>query len=211
MSFDDMEIAVDPDILIPGLFQRVNASRQLRKELNGQLMETEIELGEFFGSIDVVTARIKNRVQELHMTPPVAPPQMTAAPASAPASVPPLAAPAQATGTAGMTLEEFKANMASILQGSLDAVSDKLSSKIAGMLKELPTLSGSAREYKLREIQEAAGFESVDFSSLYKHEQVTSNIADIGVEEKESKGIDSTLEKLRKLKGLKSKPPGDQA
>ncbi|MBF0503589.1 MAG: hypothetical protein HQL14_00665 [Candidatus Omnitrophica bacterium] len=195
MSLEDKNIT---------LVQRIDQLRQSRYALDQELMETELLMGQFLGSLDVVTVRITNRLKEPQTSAPVAP------------VVPPLVMPAPGTPVsaapaAGMTLEEFKTHMAAILQGSLDAVSDKLSDKIAGMLKDLKTLSGPAREYKLREIQEAAGFESVDLSKLYVHEDVQSNLGDIGVEEKESKGIDSTLEKLRRLKGLKSKPGGDKA
>ncbi|OGX20353.1 MAG: hypothetical protein A2Y04_06435 [Omnitrophica WOR_2 bacterium GWC2_45_7] len=104
-----------------------------------------------------------------------------------------------------MTLDEFKTHMGSILQGSLDAVSDKLTDKIAAMLKELGTLSGPAREIKIREYQQSGEYDTVDFSSLYKNQEVQSNLGEVGVEEKESKGIESSLERIRQLRG-KPKP-----
>ncbi|MBF0571437.1 MAG: hypothetical protein HQL12_06145 [Candidatus Omnitrophica bacterium] len=206
MSPEDTNTIDDPEVLVPRLFQRINATQQSRKELNDELMEMELLLGEFVGSMDVVTARVKNRIQEPRTVLPE--PPVPAVPLSVPPA-PLVASPA--AGQAGMTLEEFKTHMGAILQGSLDAVSEKLSDKIAGMLKELKGLSGPAREYKLQELKEAAEFESIDLSKLYVHQEVQSNLEDIGVEEKESKGIDSTLEKLRRLKGLKPKPGGEKA
>jgi len=40
----------------------------------------------------------------------------------------------------------------------------------------------------------------IDLSGLYKHENVQSNIEDVGVTETEAKGIDKNLEKLRQLR-----------
>ncbi|MBF0511161.1 MAG: hypothetical protein HQL13_02410 [Candidatus Omnitrophica bacterium] len=187
------------------LLQRIDAVRQARHDLNDELGVIELTLSESIGLVDVVALRVKNKRQE---TPIVLPP---AAGVVTPSAMPPLGqAKEQLPAQAGMTLDEFKTHMSAILQGSLDAVTEKLSDKIAGMLKELKTLSGPAREIKLRELKEAAEFESVDLSSLYVHEKVQSNLEDVGVEEKESKGIDSTLEKLRRLKGLKTKTDGEK-
>ncbi|HBR14192.1 MAG TPA: hypothetical protein DD723_01425 [Candidatus Omnitrophica bacterium] len=176
----------DPVAVLTRLVKQIDGIRQVRNELEEDLKRTELSLNEFIGSMDAVGQRLK---------------RIKAEPSRAAAPNPP---PAPASPT-GMTLDEFKTHMGSILQGSLDAVSDKLTDKIAAMLKELGTLSGPAREIKIREYQQSGEYDTVDFSSLYKNQEVQSNLGEVGVEEKESKGIESSLERIRQLRG-KPKP-----
>ncbi|MBF0123395.1 MAG: hypothetical protein HQL21_08355 [Candidatus Omnitrophica bacterium] len=180
----------DPLVLLPALSKRLEGIRSLRNELDEDLMMAELSLNEFIGSLDAVGLRLK-RIQ--------------AQPKKAVESSPlPVASAPAAPG--GMTLDEFKTHMGSMLEGSLDKVSNKLSDKIQAMLKELGTLSGPAREVRIREYQESGEYASVDFSSLYKDQKVQSNLGEVGVEEKETKSIDANLERLRKLRALKGKP-----
>ena len=189
ISFPDEN--ADPLVLVPGLSLRLDAARQMRNELDEELTMAGLALNESIGALDVVGQRLRRmKAEPKHAAPAVPAPAATAAPAAVPG---------------GMTLDEFRSNMGTILQGSLDAVSNKLTDKISGMLKELGTLSGPAREIRIREFQQSGEYESVDFSSLYKDQKVQSNLGEVGVEEKESKGIDANLERLRKMRAMKPK------
>lgn len=95
---------------------------------------------------------------------------------------------------------EFTEILERLLQGSLEGLGDKISRKILDKLKGLRALSGPEREDGVRELKELADSEAVDLSALFS-EKVKSNIQDIGVEEKETKGIDEGLRKLREMRG----------
>jgi len=98
---------------------------------------------------------------------------------------------------------DMNAQLEKLLQGSLDALGDKLSDKMLNMMSELKTLSGPMRTVKMREIKETADAELVDLSSLFAHQEVQSNIEDVGVDEQEVKGMDSSLDKLRAMRKKK--------
>ena len=98
-----------------------------------------------------------------------------------------------------MSEQDFKALLEKLLQGSLEHLGDKISGRIMDKLKELKETSGPQREVKIKELKEVADSETVDLTKLF-HEKIESNIDQIGVDEKESKGIDKSLEKLRKMK-----------
>jgi len=117
-------------------------------------------------------------------------------PEPASAAVP---APVQAAPPAA---EDYKAIIEKLLQGSIEALGDKLSGRIMAMLQELKTVSGPMRETKLQEIHEAAQSEHVDLAGLFLYEKVESNLGKEGIQidEKKSKGIGSILDKLKKLK-----------
>ena len=93
-----------------------------------------------------------------------------------------------------------------MLQGSLDVLGDKISNRLMATLKELRSLPVEMRAAKIQEVKQMADAELVDLSALYKHEPVESNIEEVGVHEKESKGMDTNLEKLRALRRGKPKP-----
>ncbi len=195
MSTNHLDLTDDPVTALPLLAKRLDDIRVSRNALDEDLMLAELSLNDFIASMDGVGKRLKRMKTEPRIP----------APFYQPPPPPVIASPAAAATPAGMTLDEFKAHMGTLLQGSLDAVSDKLSGKIQGMLRDVRGLSGVARDVKLQEIKEAAEYEMVDFSSMYSHEKLQSNLGDVGVEEKESKGIDANLERLRKLRGLKPK------
>ncbi|MBF0330880.1 MAG: hypothetical protein HQL17_03005 [Candidatus Omnitrophica bacterium] len=186
----------DPVALLPELSQRLDDVRQARNELDEELMNTELSINEFIGALDGVGQRLKRIKVE---------PKKAASVQSVTPSMPVEPSSSVISGSGGMTLDEFKSNMGTILQGSLDAVSDKLSGKIQAMLKELGTLSGPARDLRIQEYQQSGEYASVDFSSMYKNQTVQSNLGEVGVEEKETKSIESSLERLRKMRGLKPK------
>ncbi len=195
MSTNHLDLTDDPVTALPLLAKRLDDIRVSRNALDEDLMLAELSLNDFIASMDGVGKRLKRMKTEPRIP----------APFYQPPPPPVIASPAAAATPAGMTLDEFKAHMGTLLQGSLDAVSDKLSGKIQGMLRDVRGLSGVARDVKLQEIKEAAEYEMVDFSSMYSHEKLQSNLGDVGVEEKESKGIDANLERLCKLRGLKPK------
>ncbi|MBF0494126.1 MAG: hypothetical protein HQL28_03225 [Candidatus Omnitrophica bacterium] len=168
------------------LGDRLRAIKETREALCEDVILIETTLDGFIDSMETVNIRLRE------MRKPAAPAQVPAATERGP-------------GIQGMSVEDFKTYIEKLLQGSLEAVSDKISDRMVKMLGELKGLAGTAREAKIREIKEAADFENVDLSKLYMHQEVQSNLSDVGVEEKESKGIDSSLEKLRKLRGLKPK------
>jgi len=92
------------------------------------------------------------------------------------------------------------AQLEKLLQGTLDVLGDKISDRLMGMLKELKSLPVDMRISRIQEVKQVADAELIDLSSLYKHQQVESNIEDIGVTETESKSIDKNLDKLRQLR-----------
>ncbi|MBF0477934.1 MAG: hypothetical protein HQL26_00460 [Candidatus Omnitrophica bacterium] len=195
MSPDISGLTEDPEILVQKYSKRLDDIRMARHQLDGEFLTTNTSLNDFISSTDAVIHRLMTKKAE--------PKKMTIVPsADVISSQPPLVAPA---GGQAMTLEDFKTHMGSILQGSLEAATDKISNRIQGMLKELRGLSGPARDAKYREIQQVAEYEMIDISQLYKHEEVQSNLGEIGVAETETKSIDANLERLRKMRGSKPK------
>ena len=96
---------------------------------------------------------------------------------------------------------DFASNLEALLEKSLDKLGDKVSDRILKMLERLQGTEGPAREEQLRAIKQAADEELVDLSNLFMHQEgIKSNLEDIGVDEKEAKGIDKNLERLRELR-----------
>lgn len=98
-----------------------------------------------------------------------------------------------------MSQEDFKALLENLLKGTLEGLGDKISQNILLKLKDLKGLTGETREAKMQELKEAADAELIDLSKLF-YEKIETNIEEIGLEEKETKGIDKNLQKLRKIK-----------
>jgi len=92
------------------------------------------------------------------------------------------------------------AQMEKLLQGTLDVLGDKISDRLMAMLKDLKSLPVEMRATRIQEVKQAADAELIDLSGLYKHENIQSNLDDVGVTETESKGIDKNLEKLRQMR-----------
>lgn len=176
-------MSASPVSVITEFTLRLSSIRQARGQLSEELTGLEASLGAFAGSLDTINQQFK----VIKASPPAQQSKINPAP--------------------GMSPEDFKAFVEKILQGSLEAVGDKLSDKILGMIRELKGLAGAERDAKIQQIKEAADGGVVDLSSLFINEEVQSNLGEVGVEEKESKGIESSLEKLRKMRG-KTKPGG---
>lgn len=176
----------DPAEIIRQLNRQLSELQRYRVGVDRELVSIGTKLDEFIGSVETISQRFK----ELKMT-------RKAGPAAA--------APGAGVPAAGMSLDDFKVYIEKLLQGSLEAASDKISTRIMSMLKELKGLAGTAREAKILEIREIAASEMVDLSKLFTHDEAQSNLGEVGVEEKESKAIDSSLEKLKKMRGLKPK------
>lgn len=102
--------------------------------------------------------------------------------------------------------EDFKSQMEKLLQGSLEHLEDRLSHRILNMLKDLKDVKGPAREMKLKEFKAAVDDGVIDLSGLFIHDKLESNIGEIGIEEKESKGIQKSLDRLRKMRTGDDKP-----
>ena len=175
-------MSADLVAMIPEFFSRLGDIKQSRRQLSEEFLKTEASIAEFMSSLDAVSQRLKDMKTYLS-------PQQT-----------------KAVPFSGMSQDDFKGFIEKILQGSLEAVGDKISDRIMNMLRELKGLAGAEREAKIQQIKEAAESDMVDLSSLYIHEKMQSNLSDVGVEEKESKGIESSLEKLRNLRSGKPKP-----
>lgn len=171
--------------------ERVDAITSFQKEALEKLHMLDGELGTWFEEICAANILLSNKRKARG---PAAPPPK-AGPQPAAAQV--LAAQGQPTG------EDYKASIEKLLQGSIDALGDKLSDKIVGMLKELKTMAGPVREAKISEIWNAAQSEHVDLAAMFLHEKVESNLGADGlkIEEKKTQGIGSILDKLKKLKG----------
>jgi phage shock protein A len=101
-----------------------------------------------------------------------------------------------------MSEEDFRDVLERLLHGSLEELGDRISQRILDKLKDIKGLSGRARETGIRELKEMAGSELVNLSRLFNQE-VKSNIHDIGVEEKETKGIGEGLSRLREMRRQK--------
>lgn len=174
---------IDFQIMVPALSSRLGDIRQSRVWLSEEFLGVDKSLDEFLNSINTVNQRL----MEIKTAP--SPQQTKVAPMP------------------GMSPEDFKIFIERILQGSLEAAGEKLSGKIMNMIGELKGLAGTERDAKLRQIKEAADTNPIDLSTLYTHEAVKSNLGEVGLEEKESKGFESSLDKLRQMRG-KPKPGG---
>jgi hypothetical protein len=164
-------------ISISEITRRIGDIRQSKIQVSREIASIEILLDELISTADAVTLRLQEKKKE--------------------AALPP---------GPGASLDEFKANIEKIVQGSLEAFGDKISAKVLAMLQELQGLTGPAREVKIRQIKEVADSEMADLSTLF-NTKVESNIGEIGINEQETRGIDSNLQKLRKIRG-DAKDPG---
>lgn len=186
------------DVLIEGLKKRAEGVRQSQDELDGDRRFVETWLENSTKEMDSLNSRLtemKSHVAAAQPSPEKVSSEkefLTLVQESLDKKTQPSA-------------QDFTAQLEKLLQGSLDALGDKISDKIANLLKELKTTSGPVREAKMREIQEAAEEDQVDLSKLFLFEKVESNIETLGIQEQETKGVGNILDKLRKLKGIKDK------
>ena len=189
------------------------AQSETQKEIQASVLELEKELDTWLAEMCSINVTLRDKVKaRAAIMQETARPQMPPMPPSEPTLVqPPVAqttptpaqpVPVQASAGLG---EDYKASIEKLLQGSIDSLGDKLSEKILGLLKELKTMGGPMREYKMSELQHAAQSEHVDLASLFLHEKVESNLGSEGlkVEETKGTGIGSILDKLKKMKGGK--------
>lgn len=175
------------------LAERVASLDDFRKEAESKLQTLEGELDKWLEEMCSAGVELRERLKTKIL------PASQASHAQAP-SVTLTLPPAPVTPSSA---EDYKASIEKLLQGSMDALGDKLSGKILAMLNELKTMGGPLREAKMAEIRDAAQAEHVDLAGLFLHEKIESNLGKEGVkiEEKKTKGIGSILDKLRKLKG----------
>ena len=182
----------------------VASQGESQKEIQATVRELEKELDGWLAEMCSINVTLRDKVKARTAVSPLP----STAPAAGPSSVaqmPPVPAqsvPVQASGIPG---EDYKASIEKLLQGSIDSLGDKLYDKIMNMLKELKTMGGPMREYKMAELQHAAQSEHVDLASLFLHEKVESNLGSEGlkVDEVKGTGVGSILDKLKKMKGGK--------
>ncbi len=177
--------------VIEDITRRTNILKQSYGNLDREVLSSGAWLERLMTEAD----SINTRLGELHLQKPVAPPK-PAQPAASSISEGSISA----ANNVAADRENFEKNLEKLLQGSLDALGDKISDKILNMLKELKGMAGPGRDIKVKEIKAAADSQLVDLSSLFMHEKVESNIEEIGVDEKEAKGVDKSLEKLRQMR-----------
>ncbi|MBF0533016.1 MAG: hypothetical protein HQL23_07990 [Candidatus Omnitrophica bacterium] len=181
--------------ILENLQEKVSAVTRTQAELNEQLLLLERDLSQSLAEQDRFQARLKEfldgrRVENR---------EPAAAPAPLPVVPPPEIPPPVVLAT------DPTAQLEKLLQGLLDALGDKFSDRLMGLMPELKSLPVEMRGLRLHEIKQAADAELVDLSALYKYQEVQSNIDQVGVDEKETKGIDKNLEKLRKMRAMKNK------
>lgn len=182
---------------------RINRIKDSQDSLDKEMMAMESILDELIRESEAVNSRLHQAKSEKPLKKEGAMPAVTT---EAAIITPPQSEVVAPKAPASIGDINFKGDLEKLLQGSMDHLEDRLSQRILNMLKELKVASGPAREMKFREVQEAVSSESVDLSSLFKHEKIESNIADIGIEEKESQSIQSNLERLKKMRQGGSAP-----
>ncbi len=165
------------DKLIKDLSERVEGMRKSQSDLDGELLYTETWLDQLIDNMDSVNRNLK---------------QAKSGKVSS--------EPEPVSKKVHMSEEDFKTQLEKLLEGSLEHLGDRISDKILNMLREVKETSGLTRVRKIKEFKEIAESELVDMSKLFLHEKLESNIEQIGVEEKESMGIDKSLKKLREMK-----------
>ena len=166
------------------LKKRIDEIRGSQETLDGELISIEVWLDGLIGDMDSLNERLRDFKSRKN----------------AAKSWPAKAAP----DSAG---DDFKGQLEKLLLGSMEGLENRLSERILKMLKELKGAVGPARAAKMREIKEAVDEEVVDLSRLFVDEKIESNIDEIGVEEKESKGIQKSLDRLRRMR--EGKKDGD--
>ena len=169
------------DKLVKGLYKKIEDIKKSQDELDGEFFYTRNWLDELTHNMDSLSQHLKQITSEK------------------------VSLESNHKGEKSYVLEEdSKKLLERLLQGSLQDLGDKISRRILDKLRDLQGTSGPLRETKIKELKEIADSESVDLSRLFQ-EKVESNIEDIGIEEKEAKGIDKDLEKLRRMRQDKNR------
>lgn len=176
---------MDHKELIQDFKARLHTMKQAQDVLHEDLLGMETWLSQSLEDVTTVNTRLKELLAKKDIS------RMTVKTQPEPEALSEKSQP---------SAEDFGKQMEKLLQGSLDALGDKISDKILNMMKELKTMSGPMRAQKISEIKAAADSELVDLSSLFAFDTVESNIEEVGVDEKEVKGIDKSLERLRQMK-----------
>lgn len=165
----------DPE-LIRGLFKKTEKIKMYQNEIDEELLYTESWLDKFINDMDVVENRLKEIKSE------------------------------EESGfrkkghgeELHISEEDFEKMLEKLLEGPLQNLGNKISQRILDKLKDLKSASYDVRKSKIKELKELAASEEVDLSGLFR-EKIRSNLEDTGIEEREIKGIDKSLERLRKM------------
>lgn len=179
---------MDSKNLIENLTDKIKDIKQSHSRLHEDVLDMEKWLNKSLDDVTVANNRIKELISK----------ERAAKPDSAEFSAQPAAAhePQMTNEKEQITPEQLE----KLLQGSLDAFGDKISEKMLCMMKEIKATTGPVKNEKIKELRIAAANELVDLSSLYAHQKIESNLDEVGVNEKEAKGIDKSLEKLKQIR-----------
>ena len=163
--------------LLQSLIQRIENNQASQKELDEAIASMSALVDRLADTMNAVNSRLVEASSEKISRPPQ--PAQEAKPQA--------------------SEDDFKLRLEKLLEGSLEHIGDKISQKIMDKLQGLRGLSGVARQEKIREIEQYAEAESVDLSAIFR-DKIESNIDEIGIEEHQAKGINASLEKLRRMR-----------
>lgn len=176
---------MDDKILIQSLMDKIKDIKQSHSKLHHEVLATETWLNKSLDNMLSINCQIKELISK----------KRTAKPDSSESPAEPHE-PQITDEKKQITPEQLE----KLLQGSLGALEDKISKKMLGMMKEIKMMTGSVKNEKIKELQTVATNEFVDFSSLHTYQKIESNLDEVGADEKEAKGFDENLEKLKKIR-----------
>jgi len=181
--------------VIKNLSKKITDMKESQAQLHEGLLSMETSLNQSLKEMEDVNKGLKDLLVQKRVAKVKAPQGPTPNIAVTTTTTEAVGQAAPATG------EQVSADqIEKLLAGSLESMGDKLSEKLMKMMKDMQATAGPMRAVKMKEFQAAADEEMIDLSSLYSHTEVKSNIAEVGVDEKQTKGVDSALEKLRKMR-----------
>lgn len=176
---------MDDKILIQSLMDKIKDIKQSHSKLHHEVLATETWLNKSLDNMLSINCQIKELISKKRTAKPD--------PSESPAEP---HEPQITDEKKQITPEQLE----KLLQGSLGALEDKISKKMLGMMKEIKMMTGSVKNEKIKELQAVATNEFVDFSSLHTYQKIESNLDEVGADEKEAKGFDENLEKLKKIR-----------
>lgn len=101
----------------------------------------------------------------------------------------------------GESTEQLKEALQGSIENSIENMGERLEQRIVDLLKDSKDLMGTAGMVVQGQGKGTVDDAIIDLSNMFMHDQIESNIEDAGVEEVQSKTIDSSLEKLRRMRG----------
>ena len=179
---------MDDKILIQSLMDKIKDIKQSHSKLHHEVLATETWLNKSLDNMLSINCQIKELISK----------KRTAKPDSGESPAEPVEAhePQMTDEKKQITPEQLE----KLLPGSLGALEDKISKKMLGMMTEIKIMTGPVKNEKIKEFRVVATNELVDFSSLHTYQKIESNLDEVGADEKETKGFDENLEKLKKIR-----------